>query len=343
MDTYGTYGGLGADLTAVAWPKLHQVFTGADADILLHFDQPHCPVIDDVHRIPRNYLHKHPVDLLVLGNPNSADHGAWMERVPTIDEQKPKLVIEFWEPWHVTHNDDGPMLKLIVTRWSCFGFESTCTTANAIHAGGVVNRRWLLVVVRVHANAKMGWVWPELSQEVRRPMANCLQHVGVPGSAYQHRLQDSLRPLPQANQDCIPAKAGTLIQTQRGSRSLLHDELAYDLGVPKQWLMVNEQIEIEEEFIVELVYLGVLLEVDDEYAKTNAPTFCLPKPGQPGQWRVLADMKKGRQNESMGADPTVSPRTLHILSMMYAGDYTDIDMSKYVYNFPTARCTILLL
>jgi hypothetical protein len=32
VDTYGTYGtyGLGLDLTAAAWPGLHQVFTGGN-------------------------------------------------------------------------------------------------------------------------------------------------------------------------------------------------------------------------------------------------------------------------------------------------------------------------
>jgi hypothetical protein len=54
--------------------------------------------------------------------------------------------------------------------------------------------------------------------------------------------------------------------------------------------MTNKQMEITKEFITELVRLGVLIEVDSDYVKTNAPTFCLPKPGQPEQWRVLADM-----------------------------------------------------
>jgi hypothetical protein len=106
--------------------------------------------------------------------------------------------------------------------------------------------------------------------------------------------------------------------------------------------MTADQLAIAEEFIVELVSLGVLIEVDGEYLKTNAPTFCLPKPGQPGQWRVLADMKKGRQNEAMAADPTVFPKTLYILHQMYHGGYSVvIDASKYFYNFPTVpaeRC-----
>jgi hypothetical protein len=107
-------------------------------------------------------------------------------------------------------------------------------------------------------------------------------------------------------------------------------------------MMTADQLEIAEEFIVELVSLAVLIKVDGEYLKTNTPTFCLPKPGQPGQWRVLADMKKGRQNEAMAADPTVFPKTLYILHQMYHGGYSMvIDASKYFYNFPTVpaeRC-----
>jgi hypothetical protein len=106
--------------------------------------------------------------------------------------------------------------------------------------------------------------------------------------------------------------------------------------------MTEEKLLIAEEFIIELVDLGVLIEVDKEYLKTNAPTFCLLKPGQPGQWRVLADMKRGHQNEAIGADPTVFPQSLHILNQLYHGGYTvAIDASKYFYNFPTVpaeRC-----
>jgi hypothetical protein len=40
--------------------------------------------------------------------------------------------------------------------------------------------------------------------------------------------------------------------------------------------MTPEQVEIEEEFIVELVSLGVLLEVDYEYVKTDAPLSACP-------------------------------------------------------------------
>jgi hypothetical protein len=100
--------------------------------------------------------------------------------------------------------------------------------------------------------------------------------------------------------------------------------------------MTDEQLNIAEEFLEELVSLGILIEVDSEYVRANAPTFCLPKPGQPGQWRILADMRKGRQNEAIGPDPTVFPKTSFILDQLYTNGFSAVvDVSKYFYNFPT--------
>jgi hypothetical protein len=100
--------------------------------------------------------------------------------------------------------------------------------------------------------------------------------------------------------------------------------------------MTDEQLDIAEEFLQELVSLGVLDEVDTAAVLTNFPIFCLPKPGQPGQWRVLADMQKGLQNEAIGADPTVFPKTLYILEQLYAGGFSAVvDLSKYFCNYPT--------
>jgi hypothetical protein len=79
--------------------------------------------------------------------------------------------------------------------------------------------------------------------------------------------------------------------------------------------LTPEQKTLAGEFVDELINLGVLLpETETEKVVANAPLFCLPKPGQPGQWRVLADMKLGRQNEAIGRDLTVFPRGDVILS-----------------------------
>jgi hypothetical protein len=69
--------------------------------------------------------------------------------------------------------------------------------------------------------------------------------------------------------------------------------------------MAGKQVAIAEEFIKELVSLGVLIRVQPGEMVANGPLFCLPKPGQPGQWRVLSDMKRGGQNECIGSDPTI--------------------------------------
>jgi hypothetical protein len=49
--------------------------------------------------------------------------------------------------------------------------------------------------------------------------------------------------------------------------------------------------------------LGVLVEAESELL-ANGPLFLVPKPGQPGEWQCLSDMKRGGQNNCIGKDPT---------------------------------------
>ena len=68
--------------------------------------------------------------------------------------------------------------------------------------------------------------------------------------------------------------------------------------------MVAEHMEIATDFIDELWWIG-LFELVPEGCEllANAPLFTMPKPGQPGQWCCIADMKSGGQNEHIGKDP----------------------------------------
>jgi hypothetical protein len=101
-------------------------------------------------------------------------------------------------------------------------------------------------------------------------------------------------------------------------------------------VMAGEQIAIAEEFIKELVNLGGLIRVEPGEMVANGPLFCLPKPGQPGQWRVLSDMKRGGQNQCIGSDPIIFPKSGVILDQLYAGGYSAVvDASKCFYNIPT--------
>jgi hypothetical protein len=85
----------------------------------------------------------------------------------------------------------------------------------------------------------------------------------------------------------------------------------------------------------ELILLGVLVEATEELRATG-PLFLVPKPGQPGEWRCISDMKRGGQNACMGKDPTYLPRAADILPRLYKGGYSAVaDASKHFYNFPT--------
>jgi hypothetical protein len=71
-------------------------------------------------------------------------------------------------------------------------------------------------------------------------------------------------------------------------------------------------VEIAGAFINELWHIGVFeLIPDDCEMKVNAPLFAVAKPSQPGQWRIIADMKSGGQNAHIDNDPIgcIHPKT----------------------------------
>ena len=101
--------------------------------------------------------------------------------------------------------------------------------------------------------------------------------------------------------------------------------------------MMEEQVDIAAEFIDELWHIGVFELIPDGCEMlANAPLFTIPKPGQPGQWRVIADMKNGGQNAHIGKDPVHLPKAGGILEKLYTGGWSAIvDASKFFHNFPT--------
>jgi hypothetical protein len=139
---YGTFG-LGIELTVESWPRLDPIFSGGDDDVPTYFNRPPCaPVPSTVTRMSKQYLRRHPVDLLVLGNLDVRSLRDWMLRIPRLgDPTAPKLVVEYWDPWFITRNTDGPMPKLAITQWDKKGYSSTCKTVDAMRAGGVIDRQ----------------------------------------------------------------------------------------------------------------------------------------------------------------------------------------------------------
>jgi hypothetical protein len=463
IKTYGT-AGLGLDLTAEgAWPTLSQIFVaGGKAQLSDTPGRPPCLQVADVHRLPNTSLCKHPVDLLVLGNLDAGGHAAWLKRIQHATTP-PRLLFEFW-PENALFSEEGPVSKGQVTKWDDAQYHTTCRLINATQVGGVVDRRWLVVIRHRNDWKKQESQWPALGPEVASPMNNCLRPSGIPHAAYRRRTKsdpnwsNNGEPIPHSETHPMPAWPGRVIETPRGVRRLLNDELARGQGAPKSWLadtyprsetvritvavhlleylselmstapptkkpssndtrddignpfeppeddehppfswnppdlaprsawtrertfsliqaalkyddpgalieegmkmlrrhrtnytaegtnpthlqlmwwefppeswnelregcsmnflkpprecitpnseMTAEQVTIAEEFVEELVSLGVLIHVKPGEIVMNGPLFCLSKPGQ---WRILSDIRRGGQNEAVGSDPTVFP------------------------------------
>lgn len=109
--------------------------------------------------------------------------------------------------------------------------------------------------------------------------------------------------------------------------STLHDNAPMD----------ETQLKVAAQFVDELIDIGAVgPPPGDGRVHANTPLFCLEKPGQPGEWRVIADCKAGGQNAHMGPDPVYLNRPLHILEQMYHGGWTAVaDASKFFYQFPS--------
>lgn len=101
--------------------------------------------------------------------------------------------------------------------------------------------------------------------------------------------------------------------------------------------MTDEQQVIAGEFVDELVSLNVLQEpLPGTKTLCNAPLFMLPKEGQPGQWRCIANLLEGGQISVVGNDPVFLPRVSHILPQLYTGGFcASVDASKFFYQFTT--------
>lgn len=109
------------------------------------------------------------------------------------------------------------------------------------------------------------------------------------------------------------------------------------IGLSPNGELSDEQRVIAGEFVDELLMLKVLREPTGiGTTLCNAPLFMLPKEGQPGQWRCIANLLEGGQNSVVGNDPVFLPRVSHILSQLYTGGYSAVvDASKFFYQFST--------
>lgn len=115
------------------------------------------------------------------------------------------------------------------------------------------------------------------------------------------------------------------------------------LRIPTPGILPNmdmdvEQLELADKFVNQLQSLGVLgsAEADGVEVVNNFPLFLVPKSGQPGEWRCIADGKSGGQNDCCISDPCMMTSPSHILPFLYQGGYSAVvDFSKYFHCFKT--------
>jgi hypothetical protein len=124
-----------------------------------------------------------------------------------------------------------------------------------------------------------------------------------------------------------PLREGSRMNFLQSPAPMIHDNAH----------MTTEQTQVAADFVEELLDLeAVKTPAEGRKVLTTAPLFVVPKEGQEGQWRVIADMLRGGQNECIASDPVFLPRISHILDQMYSNGYSAVvDASKYFYQFPT--------
>ena len=231
--TFGTIS-MGLDVCDLVWPKLHQAFRMDNQNLQESFPtmkQSH--FLGPCERAPPFALHTHSVDLLLIGASEFTKQQPWQKLVANCtDLSCPCLILEFWKPREIM-TDDGPMAKSTLVQWASLGYHSHVKLVNSTCVGGSIDQL-RLIVARVYKGVKEGWTWPEMPTSVCRPMSNCLRTHGIPHKAY--RTGPSTAWVPSAVLDPMPENPGSLITTDKGTRKLLNDKLAYGLGIPKTWL-----------------------------------------------------------------------------------------------------------
>ena len=196
-----------------------------------------------------------------------------------------------------------------------------------------------------------GWLPPDLSvksdffKERERNLREACQTCPCPEQAYKDGLEsldihrrnyDATGPnLQQVRilwwefppQHWVALREGSKMNFAKEPPSIIHDNAPMD----------DDQRATAVEFVEELRSLHIIGNIRaGAKILSNAPMFVVPKEGQPGQWRVIADMLRGMQNDCIAPDPTVLPRISLILDQLYTNGYSAVaDASKFFWNFPT--------
>lgn len=107
-------------------------------------------------------------------------------------------------------------------------------------------------------------------------------------------------------------------------------------GLVENQLATGDQLALQIKFVDGLIDLGVLAPEKGYKIVNNFPLFLAPKPKQPGEYRCIADGKRGGQNNVCVSDPCQMTQPHFILPYLYTRGWSCIlDMSKYFHMFLT--------
>jgi hypothetical protein len=135
----------------------------------------------------------------------------------------------------------GPLGKPTRKAYLALGYSQRSFHAAGTALGGAVSQARLVIVYfdsqSIPLQVIREWVPPVASTHASRPMSNLLRPHGVPREAYFHadRHRPVTEAVPSSTTCSMPCAVGSWIDTPRGIRKLLPDELAKGLGVPLEW------------------------------------------------------------------------------------------------------------
>lgn len=222
-----------------AWPNLRQVFSVQRREDNPGPQKTGTEVFYDQRRFPKDFLSKHPVDLLIVDKgthtpPVDFSPQGWQNLLrDSATTHRPGVVVEVW-PSNAQLWTKGPMVKQWIRRWDQWGYQSRCKLVRATSVGGAIRQNRLLVA-RVRNDWVNDWQWDrtEADEDVVRPMSNLLTPPGLlrPGVYAPHHDRDRY---PDATTDPMPGLPGAWVRTPKGVRRLTSPETARGLGFTKE-------------------------------------------------------------------------------------------------------------
>jgi hypothetical protein len=268
--SYGVVNG-GFEVIRAAWPKLEQFFSVRRSNKKMS-DEGKSPepkyVFKEPHRLPNNLLNDFPVDLLIIEQGADTrptpdyERKTWEKLIyRTQESNKPRIVIESWPP-NAPLWTKGPACKSTVARWHDMDYVSRFKR------------------ISMSEQETFFWKPPDLREGHewhQKRLANlqkAAESFPDPTSVIEEGIQALHTHRNNYTNDSPEAKKLQLLWWE----------------FPREhWQPLREGSHMN--FLCEpKAAIHENATMDEEQARVAGELFVVPKEGQEGQWRVIADM-----------------------------------------------------